>query len=234
MEWLKWLYLWSSGGVFSKQKWSCEVFRSWAKPFSIWMLLNVKKRKSEKTPFCLWAWKVLLFVLPNVISGFKDAQRAKAEQSRPAREGWREVAAFTVSHESLQPTVLDLCHARSLLSFSPSHSVSLSAPGQAYWGARPTSSALHGSSSKNRKYWRAGQPRSMRRRRKTTTIGRKWRGLDKRLIAMEINLHPSNIKGVVVFITRQKKSVLKDFNVISKELMMFGWRIKRGKHKNLT
>lgn len=58
---------------------------------------------------------------PNVISRFKDTRRGKAERSRPAREGRREAAAFTVSRESLQPTVLDLCHARSLLlSFFPS------------------------------------------------------------------------------------------------------------------
>lgn len=91
------------------------------------------RKTSHWTPICLSAWKVLLFVCPNVINEFKDTQRAKAEQRGPAREGRREAAAFTVSHESLQPTVLDLCHARSLLlSFFPSHSVFLSAPGQAH------------------------------------------------------------------------------------------------------
>lgn len=104
---------------------------------------EVYMKTSCWTPICLSVWKVLLPVCPNVISQFKDAQRAKAEHSRTAREGRREAAAFTVSHESLQPTVLDLCHARSLLlSFFPSHSVFLSVPGQAHWGAQPTSS-LH-------------------------------------------------------------------------------------------
>lgn len=82
-------------------------------------------KTSHRTPVCLSVWKVLLFVCPNVINQFKGAHRAKAEQMRPSREGWREAAAFTVSHESLQPTVLDLSHACSLLSFFPSHSVFL-------------------------------------------------------------------------------------------------------------
>ncbi len=77
--------------------------------------VEVYVKTSRWSPICLSVWKVLLPVCPNVISQFKDAQRAKAEHSRAAREGRREAAAFTVSHESLQPTVLDLCHARSLL-----------------------------------------------------------------------------------------------------------------------
>lgn len=110
-----------------------------------WSLLSCLESEHETFPLdsCLSVWKVLLSVCPNVINQFKDTQRAKAEQSRPAREGRREAAAFTVSHESLQPTVLDLCHASSLLlSFFPSHSVFLSVPGQAHWGGQPTSS-LH-------------------------------------------------------------------------------------------
>lgn len=74
-----------------------------------------------------------LSVCHNVISPFKDAERAKAEPNQPAKEGRGETAAFTVSHESLQPTELDVCHASSLLlSFIPSHSVFLSMPGQAH------------------------------------------------------------------------------------------------------
>lgn len=60
-----------------------------------------------------------------LINKFKGTQRAKAEWIRPSREGRRGAAAFTVSHESLQPTVLDICHTHSLLSFFPSHSVFL-------------------------------------------------------------------------------------------------------------
>lgn len=81
---------------------------------------------SHWIPISYSVWKVPLSVCLNVISQFKNAQKAK--QSRPAKEGRREAAAFTVSHESLQPTVLDLCHARSLLlSFFPSLSLSISA-----------------------------------------------------------------------------------------------------------
>lgn len=40
---------------------------------------------------------------------------AKTESNWSAREGRWEAAAFTVSHESLQPTDLDLCHTRSQL-----------------------------------------------------------------------------------------------------------------------
>lgn len=77
------------------------------------------------TKLCLSVWKVLLSVSPNIINKFKGTQRAKAEGIRPSREGRRGAAAFTVSHESLQPTVLDICHTHSLLSFFPSHSVFL-------------------------------------------------------------------------------------------------------------
>lgn len=74
-------------------------------------------------------------VCHNVISLFKDAERAKAEPNRSAGEGRGETAAFTVSHESLQPTELDVCHASSLLrSFIPFRSVFLSMPGQSHWG----------------------------------------------------------------------------------------------------
>lgn len=71
---------------------------------------------------------------PNRIRQFKDVQRAKAEPSQSAREGWREAAAFTVSHESLQPTDLDFCHACSpsfFLAFSLRLSI-YSMPGQSH------------------------------------------------------------------------------------------------------
>lgn len=65
-------------------------------------------------PICLSVEGPLLCLCPNAICQFKDAHREKAELSWTAREGRREAAAFTVNHESLQPTDLDLCHACSL------------------------------------------------------------------------------------------------------------------------
>lgn len=143
--------------------WWMVVRKTWAERA---VFVEVYLRTSNQTPICLSVWKLLLFVCPNVINQFKDAQRAKAEQSRPAREGRREAAAFTVSHESLQPTVLDLCHAPSLLlSFFPSHSVFLTVPGQAHWGAQPTSLLHMAPPPKNRKYCVDGQRHSTQSRK---------------------------------------------------------------------
>lgn len=163
-------------------------------------------KTSYWTPVCLSVWKPLLFVCLNVINQFKDTQRAKAEQSRAAREGRREAAAFTVSHESLQPTALDLCHARSLLlSFFLSFFLSFLLTQSFYQcQVRPTEAP----SQLDRFIWLLLLSKQEILWGWSATLNEEWEdddereeeekergGQDKHLIAMEIGLH-SNSRGV--------------------------------------
>lgn len=50
----------------------------------------------------------------NLMRPVSSKTHSELKQTWTAREGWRETAAFTVNHESLQPTDLELCHARFL------------------------------------------------------------------------------------------------------------------------